>query len=256
MLGSLALDSLGHPHFAQPVWDPGTIRHRWFDGSEWHTEDLYDSTDLPFGTQDRPQAATIALDAHDRPSILFMDQIDGPSDAQAFVVYAYHDGSEWRGLLLSSKPTSAWWTGLRVAPDGGAVGTYGREINERGTATRVRVTLPDLTGEWASLSLTEQDGKSRVAGVLSVRNDGMGRSKSARIALYLSRDAELDGGDVPLTSHKSTGGLAPGKSKNIAISFTVPGSLAGLHLIAVIDPDARLEDLDRPNNTIAGALAK
>jgi hypothetical protein len=45
IIGSLALDSLGHPHVALALANSGTIRHSHFDGSQWLTEDLFGPSD-------------------------------------------------------------------------------------------------------------------------------------------------------------------------------------------------------------------
>ncbi len=253
---SLVLDSLEHPHVALPLSDTGTVRYSHFDGSQWLSEDLYDPNDLPPGAWSKPQAAALVLDAHDRPQIVFKGQIYLSSGASGdFVIYAYHDGADWRGTALTHHPASDW---AQLAIDANGVGSGAYALSGRAFDTQVtklvRVPLPDVSGDWASLALSEQGGKSRVDAVLAVRNEGALRSKSAQIALYLSDDAVLDPGDVPVAVHKSTGGVAPGSTKTVKLSFERTGSLAGLYLIAVLDPQGRIDDLDRSNDTIAGPL--
>jgi CARDB protein len=61
----------------------------------------------------------------------------------------------------------------------------------------------------------------------------------------------LDGGDTAVTLHKSAPALAPGQVKTVKLTFTVATPEPSTQLLAVIDPQARFEDLDRPNNTVA-----
>lgn len=256
IVGSLVLDSLGHPHVALALASAGTIRHSHFDGSQWLTDDLFGPSDLPPGTSNMPQSAALVLDAHDRPAVLFKTQIYVERFAEwfDFLAYAYHDGVEWRGLLVSHRASDDW---VRLGTDanGASYGAYGRRRgSDSAVVTQLRVPLPDLTGDWASLATSQRGAVSRVDAVLDVRNEGTGNSRSAPIALYLSSDAVLDPGDTPLAVHKGTGAVATGRTKSIRISFTRPGSVAGFYLIAVLDPKGRLDDLDRPNNTIVGLL--
>jgi hypothetical protein len=253
---ALALDSLGHPHVALPLTALGTVRYLHFDGAQWLSEDLYQPSELaPLANE--PWAAALVLDAHDRPQILFEDTIYDPQDTERqieVIVQAYHDGVEWRSVPLSTRGRE--WTRLSIDPNGVTQAAYAVYLGSENLqlAKSASVALPDVTGEWTSLAVTDQGAKSRVDAVLEVRNLGAGKSKGTPIALYLSNDAVLDPGDVPLSLHKAAGAVAPGDTRRVKISFARTGSLTGLYLIAVLDPKGRLDDLDRPNNTIAGLL--
>ena len=250
---SLALDSLGHPHVALPLVS-GVVRYRHFDGSDWLSEDLYDPNDLPPGTSAQPQDAELTLDGHDRPAILFKVQVHAYGDAADFVIYTYHDGAEWLGIALARRAASDW-VRLATDPGGGSEGVYAlRGRGDTQIARRFQVKLPDPTGDWSTLSVSDEAGRSRVDAVLEVRNEGAAKSRSAQISFYLSSDAVLDPGDTPLALRKASGALAPGGTREVMISFKRLGSLAGLYLIAVLDPLGRLDELDRPSNRIAGFL--
>ncbi len=165
-------------------------------------------------------------------------------------------------LSIPTPSQSAWdpprdridWLRLTIDRERGARGAYATYRRGNQASKSVRIVLANLMGDWTSLAVGEQNGMSRLDAVLEVRDDGPGNSKSARIALYLSSDTALDGGDVAVTLRKVAGPVAPGKSRRVKISFTRRGSLAGRYLVAVLDPQARLDDLDRPNDTIAGLL--
>jgi hypothetical protein len=256
LIGSLALDSQERPHVVLEDYVVNTVRHLFFDGVIWQSENLYDPSDFPAGITNAPQAAALAIGPHDHPAVLFHDQLYRGGDAADVVVYAYHDGVGWRALLVFPHAADHW-VRLALAPDGTTQGLYGRSRGfDRNQLRTVRVTLPDLAGEWVSLGVMESGGQSRITGVLSVRNDGSASSQGVPIALYLSSDAALDAGDSLLAVPRSVGGVAPGATRTVKVSFTRAGSVAGQYLIAVLDPQARREDLDRPSNTIAGVIGK
>lgn len=88
-------------------------------------------------------------------------------------------------------------------------------------------------------------------GTLLVRNAGAGRSRDALVRFYLSYDDVLDSGDVPVGAAQRVRPLGPGEEAGLPVAIRIPGLLAGERLLAVVDPDRRLDDLDRPDNTAA-----
>lgn len=250
---SVAIDSLDLPRAAIALSDAGTIRYSRFDGAAWTSEDLYDPSDFPPGLSNAPVSAALALDAQDRPQILFVTKFSGPGGGPQIPVYSFRDGAEWRIGLVEGQGAFDF-VGLVRDAAGVGHGVYTMLRPEKQLSKYVRVTLPDLTGEWTSLSTSQRNGMTHVDGVLAVRNVGVDRSRSARIALYVSDDAALDSSDMWLLLPKVVGGVPAGGTRNVRFSFTRMGSWSGKHLIAVIDPARLLDDLDRPNNTISGAL--
>ena len=255
---SLALDSLGHPRIAAPVTSQGTVRYWQENGADWAYQDLFDPNQLAPNALVVPGAASLVLDAHDRPQILFELEVSPMASDVEFEVagQGYYDGTQW--VLLAVARHTVRWTRLGIDANGVTYGVYGlgrvfEAKSQRSVA--LRVELPDLTGQWTGLAVTPAShGKSKVTGTLELANLGPGKSRPAPIALYLSTDATLDGGDTRLPVHLAAGGIAPGGTRQLKVSFAQAGSLAGLYLIAVIDSAHRLDDLDRPNNTIAAPL--
>lgn len=49
--GSIALDAQDHPHIALPLVEAGVARYTRFDGAQWASEDVLDSSDIPAGTR-------------------------------------------------------------------------------------------------------------------------------------------------------------------------------------------------------------
>ena len=108
-------------------------------------------------------------------------------------------------------------------------------------------TSPDLAGSWSGVAVAA----GVLRGTLTVENQGTGKAKGVPISLYLSSDAVLDPGDTRLPSKLKVRGLAPGAERAVAVSVEVASAVSGLYLIAVIDPDKSIDDLDRSDNTVA-----
>jgi CARDB protein len=146
------------------------------------------------------------------------------------------------------------WTRLVVDPSGvsrGAYGLYRSGIDEIQAVRSVDIALPDVSASWNLLIFGQEGPNFRLDANLRLRNEGPGRSKAAAIGFYFSDDATLDEGDTALAFHKSAPALAPGQTKDMKISFLVPAPHPAKHLLVVVDPQARLDDLDRLNNTLA-----
>jgi hypothetical protein len=61
----------------------------------------------------------------------------------------------------------------------------------------------------------------------------------------------LGPGDSLLPGKVKVGSVAPGAERAVAVEAEVAGPVSGTYLIAVIDPDKDIEDLDRSDNTVA-----
>jgi hypothetical protein len=199
--GSLALDSQDRPHVALPLYEIGAIRYSHFDGMEWISEDVFDPNDLPTGLTSYPEAAALALDANDRPQLLFSSSFSDGSNSASLALFAMHDGSEWRALLLPKQNTLGY-LGLVSAPDGVAHGVYTRiSGDEKQKATYVRIALHDLAGEWTSLAFSEAAGTSTVSASCTYATRAR-QIQSSLISFYLSDDATFD----PATRSSPSGG--------------------------------------------------
>ena len=109
---------------------------------------------------------------------------------------------------------------------------------------------PDLAGSWSGVGVAA----GVLRGTLRVENQGTGKAKGVPISLYLSSDAVLDPGDTRLPARLKLRGLAPGAERAVAVSVEAASARSGLYLIAVIDPDNELDDLDRSDNTVAARI--
>jgi hypothetical protein len=116
--------------------------------------------------------------------------------------------------------------------------------------------LPDLTGSW-TIPLTQtcrtigKNQRCTLKGTLTVSNIGTRDASSTYVGFYLSDDQAYDETDTPLKSF-ATSKLKAGKSKLIRFNYNLPvGQTAtGKYIIAVIDKDNLLTEIDKNNNII------
>jgi hypothetical protein len=243
---ALALDSLGRPHVAITLND--TVRYSRFDGVQWQNENVFEEPDV---TQ-HPDSVALALDKNDRPHILFSTFVSIGEGGVNVAFYTYFDGVDWRGILLDRRNAG----GVAIAVDTNRVvhGLYQLARGERATLQYARITLPDVTGDWALPNYVAAPDGVVVQTALTLRNLGTDTAKNARVAFYLSDDAVLDQGDEVLPFARRTGSVKPGVEKTLRVKFQHSGVVSGRYLIAVIDPEKARDDLDRPNNTIVVQL--
>jgi hypothetical protein len=114
----------------------------------------------------------------------------------------------------------------------------------------------DLTGLWKSLSQSCKDTDSgilcKLSGTLRVRNEGYKSVDSASVRYFLSDDGIYDAEDQFLKKF-GTGVLPWGDSKGFSFSYKLPvGETAiGRYVIAVIDINDKIKELNEGNNEIA-----
>jgi hypothetical protein len=126
--------------------------------------------------------------------------------------------------------------------------------NKTVAATFTKI-LPDLTGQWMSLSNTCKNTKKGVKcslkGKMNVQNVGIKNAPSSIVRYYLSENNTYDGGDIFL-KNVSTGTIqqGKGKAKTFSNSFSAGITTGGKYVIAVIDADNTVEELNEANNYI------
>lgn len=111
-------------------------------------------------------------------------------------------------------------------------------------------SFPDLAGSWSGVALLP----GGVASTLTVANQGTDKSKSTPVALYRSADPVWDLGDLPIPAQLEVGSVKPGAARSVEIEVPTFAFASGDYLIAVIDPEKSLDDLDRSDNTLAAQI--
>jgi subtilase family serine protease len=115
---------------------------------------------------------------------------------------------------------------------------------------------PDLTGLWTT-PLTQacttigKNQRCTLKGVFTVNNIGDKDASSTFVNFYLSDNNTFEGGDTPLKSF-TTGKLKAGKNKLIRFNYSLSAgqSAAGKYIIAVIDKDNQVTEMNEANNTV------
>jgi hypothetical protein len=113
----------------------------------------------------------------------------------------------------------------------------------------------DLTGEWISPSqsckITDSGTVCKLSGSLRVRNVGYKNVDSASVRYFLSDDGSYDPGDQFLKKF-GTGPLPFGTGKKFTFGYKLPvdETATGKHVIAVLDINDVIVELDETNNEI------
>jgi hypothetical protein len=131
-------------------------------------------------------------------------------------------------------------------------------VSEWSQSLQVTITAvgPDLTGAWTTpLAQTCRTiGKNQrcsLKGTFQVSNIGNRDAPSTYVNFYLSDNATYEDGDTQLKS-VATGKLKPGKSKaiNLSLNLATNQTATGKYIIAVIDKDNLVTEIDKGNNVI------
>jgi len=114
--------------------------------------------------------------------------------------------------------------------------------------------VPDLTGQWSSLTQTckiTKTTKCKITGSLNIQNAGTLNTPSSKVNFYLSDDANYNEGDAFLKS-VSTGNIKAGasKTKKLSCSLPVGENASGKYIIAVIDAENGVTESNEGNNQI------
>jgi photosystem II stability/assembly factor-like uncharacterized protein len=114
---------------------------------------------------------------------------------------------------------------------------------------------PDLTGQWKSLKQTCKifpHTKCEINGSIIIQNVGNQKARSFTVDFYLSDDDQYEEGDIFL-ERVSTGRIKAGDSvvKKLRYRLPVGESASGRYIIAVIDPEDVVTELDEVNNEVA-----
>lgn len=241
LLASLAITPDGRPHAV--VSNASTrpedrLFHLWEDESGWQSEDMLLANDPP---RSRFMGG-LASDGAGHLFVGFSDFRFRNGDPYPRFGLAYFDGERWREVTAPRREAGVV-TSAASAPDGTvhcATGGY--------WLRHFSVALPDLQPEWEQALVSASEGDSIVQGTLRVTNRGAGRSRATWVRLYLSDDDVLDPSDEAVGRARRLRRIRPGRDRTLTVSFRTPSTLAGRRLLAVVDEEGRLDDIDRENN--------
>ncbi|NWF76913.1 MAG: Ig-like domain-containing protein, partial [Nitrospirae bacterium] len=129
-------------------------------------------------------------------------------------------------------------------------------VSLSGTAVTQTVNLPDLTGQWLTMTQTckakKTGTKCKINGTLSIQNIGTQNATTSFVRYYLSTDNTYDSQDTFL-KQVATGKVKVGKpkTKKLSYSFSSGQSASGQYVIAVIDADNTITESNETNNNIS-----
>jgi hypothetical protein len=176
-------------------------------------------------------------------------------------VLLHYSSSIWRSVYPPSVSThwelnSVYFT----SPDEGwAVGSdlfYERGVLVQYISSAPVPLLPDLTGQWVSIEQKckkrKKEMRCKIKGILTIQNIGYEDADSSYVQFYLSDDNIYDLGDTFLKEMTVGKRMKAGKIKNKKLKYKMPYDVTanGKYIIAVIDADNSVVELNESNNTI------
>lgn len=119
-----------------------------------------------------------------------------------------------------------------------------------------RIVVLERIAPTADLSVTLTNARTARRGAavsgsahVSVKNNALEESAPINVRLYLSLDTILDESDHLLGRERIVGALNPFQTSTLAMGGRADGVVSGTyHLIAVVDPNRLLSDVDLSNN--------
>jgi hypothetical protein len=171
----------------------------------------------------------------------------------------YFYGDFCSGRIRGLKRSLGKWETSLLADTPFAISTFGEGEDgshymadyAAGTVYKVVQTaipdLPDLSGEWISFSLARLSRLFRIDMTLTVLNKGPKQATRTSAKIYLSNDDQFDQSDLLLRG-VSFGTIPPGASRTKSLRLWTRADPSGKHLIAVIDPENKIQEFDEINN--------
>lgn len=183
----------------------------------------------------------------------------GPTNLGHSVEYRFDWGDGTYSEWSSATTVSQSWT----SPGDYVVRAQARCATDKhiesGWSDGLPVTIegigPDLTGKWVSLtqscSNTRKGKKCKIKGTSIIENVGNRDALSCKLSFYKSDDDVFGDSDIFLKS-VSTGAIKFGKSKSKTLSYSFPlgDSATRKYIIAVIDADENISEIEEVNNFI------
>ncbi|MEW6108839.1 MAG: matrixin family metalloprotease [Nitrospirota bacterium] len=115
-------------------------------------------------------------------------------------------------------------------------------------------SLPDLSGSWSGILISQRRTGYLVSGMLTVYA-GEGNTGIVYADIYLSDDPVLDANDILLTTTPiRIGKIRADRMMSRRLRFQLTDNPSGKYLIAVIDPDGSINETDKGNNIAVTAL--
>jgi hypothetical protein len=213
-----------------------------FDGTEWSIQTVADASHLGVN---RIYSTAFAIDSTGSAKIMFVG--DGKHQE---LIYGEQQGATFNLTDLGNANFGLSDISLAVDSEGLPHATFWASTAGGAYQLYAAETLPDLTGQWLSITPKVSSRGAIVTGQIVVNNLGTAPAAGFKVNYYLSADNQLDQTDE-LVGHASIG-IAAGQQK--VVSFTshpLPGPVSGEYLIASINPGNQLAEANTNNNVAA-----
>jgi hypothetical protein len=177
--------------------------------------------------------------------------------AAAGCLWAASSGADWITVTSGGSGSGNGVVKYSVAPNTNAVARMGT-MTIAGHTFTVTQTFSDmdLTGQWVSLTQTCKGAGSKMKcslkGQFNVQYTGSAAIPSSIVAFYLSNDGTLEGSDTLLKQYRVSK-LKPNQTAGRKLSVKLPNgvSASGAYVIALVDVDDTVPDVDDTNNAIS-----
>jgi glucose/arabinose dehydrogenase len=205
---------------------------------------------------------------HYAPPVVEYDHTEGCAVTGGFVyrgnefplmqgIYFY--GDYCSGRIWGLKRSQGKWETSLVADTPFTISSFGEGeegnlyVLDYGSGNIYRIAqtaipeLPDLSGQWGDIALTRSGSLYQVNFALTVLNRGIRETPRTKVEIYLSNDDQFDPND-PLLRVIQFGAIHAGNSRTKSYRYWSRTNPSGKFLIAVIDPDNKIQEFDETNN--------
>lgn len=175
--------------------------------------------------------------------------------AGAGCVWTATNNVSWVTIKSGGTGSGNGSVGFTVAPNASTAARNGTLTVAGQTFTVIQgASSVDLTGVWTSLTQACKTGrttKCSLRGKFVVQNTSPVNVPRSTLAIYLSNDGTLDSGDTLLRQYKvSKVKAGQSASRLVRVKLPTGTSASGQYVIALVDADDALPDVDDTNNIV------
>jgi hypothetical protein len=222
--------------------DIATAKLARFDGTDWSIRRVADASHLGVNGI---YSTAFAIDSTGSAKIMFVG--DGKHQE---LIYGEQQGATFNLTDLGNANFGLSDISLAVDSEGLPHATFWASTAGGAYQLYAAQTLPDLTGQWLSITPKVSSRGAIVRGQIVVNNLGTSPATGFKVNYYLSADNQLDQTDELV----GNGSIGVGAGQQKVITFTshpLSGAVSGEYLIASINPGNQIAEANTNNNIAA-----